>query len=83
MAVQGEPNRPSYSRKSRHPHGRESQTQFPAASADKKSRSSLLKHLRELLGKLSISLGILLVVLCLACGCSVDMFLGSFLRNTS
>jgi tetratricopeptide (TPR) repeat protein len=66
MAVQGEPKQRSYSRKSRHPHGRESQTQSPSASVDKKGRSSLLQHLGALLGKLSISLGILLVLLCLA-----------------
>jgi hypothetical protein len=68
MAAQSErlPNRPSFPRKQRHPDAREPHVQPPPASADKKSTFSIGKHLGVLLGKLSISLGILLVLLCLA-----------------
>ena len=67
MAVQSErlPNRPSFFRKRRYPHARESHFQSPPASADKKSRSSLREDLGALLFKLSISLGVLLFFLLL------------------
>ena len=85
MAVQSErlPNRPSMSRKRRHPHARESTFQHPChlsaihlfarqvgvtASTDKKLTSSLPKDLGALLGKLSIPLVMLLIVLGLAFG---------------
>ena len=65
MAVQSErlPNRPSFLRKTRHPHACESHFQPPPASADKKSTSTVRKDLGALLFKLSISLGVLLFFL--------------------
>ena len=68
MAVQSErlQNRPSFSGKRRHPYARESDFQNPSASTDKKITSSLRKDLGALLGKLSIPLGMLMIVLCLA-----------------
>ncbi|MCU1248271.1 MAG: hypothetical protein JWQ49_1300 [Edaphobacter sp.] len=68
MAVQSErlQNRPSFSGKRRHAYARESYFQHPSASMDRKMTSSLRKHLGALLGKLSIPLGMLMIVLCLA-----------------
>ena len=65
MAVQSErlPNPPSFFRKRRHPHARESHFQPSPASADRKSTSTLRKDLGALLFKLSISLGVLLFFL--------------------
>jgi tetratricopeptide (TPR) repeat protein len=68
MAVQSErlPNRPSFSRRRRHAHASGSHTEQPPVSTDKKTNSSFRKALSALLGKLSVSLGILVALLGLA-----------------
>ena len=73
MSVQSErlPNPPSFSRKRRHLPARESHFQLLPApdkkgTADKKGTPSLRESVGAILGSLSISLGIMLFLVCLA-----------------
>ena len=68
MAIQRErlQNRTSFSWKIRHPDIGESNYQQPPAATDKRIKYPLLQHLGAFLGKLSIPLGMLIIVLGIA-----------------
>ena len=83
MSVQSErlPNPPSFSRKRRHLPARESYFQLLPApdkkgTADKKGTPSLRESVGAILGSLSISLGIMLFLVCLAVWLLSGYFLG-------
>jgi tetratricopeptide (TPR) repeat protein len=71
-------NRPFFSGKRRHSNAREAHFQHPPVSTDKKSPSSLREHVAAILGKLSIPLGMLIIVLCIALWVSSGYVLGKF-----
>jgi tetratricopeptide (TPR) repeat protein len=69
-------SRSFFSGKRRHSNARESHFQHPSASTDKKFPSSLRERLGAFLSKLSIPLGMLIIILCIALWVSSGYVLG-------